>query len=108
MGTSISTTRVTTYHGYPGHLLPASPVPGDYPLRPTEGPPDSNGDLEDLWEAEPLTLKRQNRGNDAQWLDNYLDNNPVHWMDTYDSNYDWDWADARQDFNPQIVHRPGK
>merc|ERR1712112_705285 len=105
MGTSISTTRVTTYHGYPGHLLP---VPADYPLRPTEGPPDSNGDLEDLWEAEPLTLKRQNRGNDAQWLDNYLDNNPVHWMDTYDSNYDWDWADARQDFNPQIVHRPGK
>ena len=41
----------------------ASPVPGDYPLEP-EGPPDSNGDLEDLWEAEPLTLKTQNDGND--------------------------------------------
>ena len=80
----------------------ASPVPGDYPLEP-EGPPDSNGYLEDLWEAEPLTLKRQKRGNDAQWLDNYLDNYVTPWMDreNYDSNVDW--ADARQDFNPQIV-----
>merc|ERR1711875_198792 len=94
MGTSISTTRVTTYHGYPGHLLPA---PGDYPLRPTEGPPDSNGDLEDLWEAEPLTLKTQNDGND--------DYDEMHFEHHYDSNFDDcdepDWIYPQ--FNPQII-----
>merc|ERR1712002_1433034 len=68
MGTSISTTRVTTYHGYPGHLLPA-PVPlgdhGDY-LVEAEGPLESNDltDSDDYEEAEPLTLKTQNDGND--------------------------------------------
>merc|ERR1712002_715571 len=62
---------------------------------------DSNGDIEDLYEAEPLTLKTQKRDNDAQWLDNYLDNYVTPWMDNYDSNVDW--ADALQDFNPQFV-----
>merc|ERR1712002_214306 len=111
MGTSISTPRIATYHGYHGHLLPA-PADSNGDIEDlyeadSNGDiedlyeADSNGDIEDLYEAEPLTLKTQKRDNDAQWLDNYLDNYSTPWMDNYDSNVDW--ADARQDFNPQFV-----
>merc|ERR1711887_484114 len=97
MGTSISTTRVTTYHGYPAHLLPASAVPlGDHgdSLMEAEGPPD------DYEEAGPLTVKTQNHGNgDDYFLYGY-------WRDDsyYDSN-GIDWPDVRKKFNPQIIHR---
>merc|ERR1712002_817297 len=98
MGTSILTPRITTMATLVTSFLLLLVILGN-----NQASPDSNGDIEDLYEAEPLTLKTQKRDNDAQWLDNYLDNYSTPWMDrdNYDSNVDW--ADARQDFNPQFV-----
>merc|ERR1712002_515610 len=108
MGTSILTPRITTMATLVTSFLLLLVILGNNQASPDSNgdiedlyEADSNGDIEDLYEAEPLTLKTQKRDNDAQWLDNYLDNYSMPWMDNYDSNVDW--ADARQDFNPQFV-----